>query len=306
MNRKQRRASAKTAGHNHDGDNLCPGCNAKAVIRHCLDNKVTAADGEPVMYHLGTAREGELPPAIFDFGLLALGLDSSATITVSSYGDEVFRMTPEQVEVDKRGPWVKTLAAIKADLDAKFGRIGTHKEDHAWVKEHKAKSAAAHKKNERIECQGPHWEDDAREHIADRGQFILAVFDEPGETWFSYTIGNREKDLPELLIVYPGAKDNYHTCGSALNRAGEMQRERGRGFEHGELVTLQEGKPSVLMVDATARAKADYTFQVERYYGTDDYQVRQLLYPDKAGRYPGDPLCAEPYASLPVLSPPAN
>jgi len=34
--------------------------------------------------------------------------------------------------------------------------------------------------------------------------------------------------------------------------------------------------------------------------------VRQIVVPDRDRRYPGDPLCAEPYASLPVLSPPAN
>ena len=157
-----------------------------------------------------------------------------------------------------------------------------------------------------LECRGPDFEDAAREHIAKSGQFILGVFGAPGELWFSYTLGNHEKGLPELMIVYPGRKEMYEHCSGALNRAGEIQRERGTPFEHGEIVTLSEGKIPVLMVDASARAKVDYTHGVGRYYSTDDYEVRQLLYSDKAGRYPGDPLCAEPYASLPVLSPPAN
>lgn len=160
--------------------------------------------------------------------------------------------------------------------------------------------------NERIDCEGADWEDAARRYIKSCGQFILGVFGDPGELWFNYTIGNHEKNLPELIIIYPGRREMRETCAAALNKAAELQRLRGKPFEHGELVTLQEGMKPTLIVDATARAKADYTYGVGHYYGNDDYQVRQLLYPDKEGRFPGDPMCAEPYASLPVLSPPAN
>jgi hypothetical protein len=133
---------------------------------------------------------------------------------------------------------------------------------------------------------GPDFEDEARENIATCGQHIMAVFASPDELWFSYTIGNHEKKLPELLIVHPAGMSYLNIGAAVLNRAGDLQRERGRPFEHGELVTLQEGRPPMLLVDASARAKTDYTFGIERYYGTDAYQVRQILYPDKVPRRP--------------------
>jgi hypothetical protein len=292
MNRKQRRAAAKTDSHNHDGDPLCPGCNAKAVIQSCLGRDIKGPGGEPVTYYLGVEPESEVS-AIFDFGVLGLRLDhQTAAITVISYGEEVFRMTPERVEIDKRGPWVKTLAAIKADLEARFGKPQRPKD-------------LEEEEDERPQCEGPDFEDAAREHIAKDGQFILVVFDEPGGLWCNYTIGNHEKGLPELIAVYPGGKKMGERFAGSLNRAGEIQRERGTPFEHGELVSLG-GRLPVRIVDATARAKAEFTFGVGRYYGTDDYQVRQIVVPDPDGRYPGDPLCADPYAGIPVLSPPTN
>jgi hypothetical protein len=301
MNRKQRRAAAKTGGHNHGGDNLCPGCNASAVILHCLENEVTTADGNPVVYYLGEEAESKARSAIFDFSVLALRLErQTAVVTVTSFGEEVFRMNPrqERVEIDKRGPWVKTLAAIAADLDAKFGRG-------ARMQHHEQATRDSECEDGHLECQGPDFEDAAREAIAKSGQFILGVFGEPDAPWFNYTIGNYQKGLPELLIVYPGSKKMYERLAGTLNRAGEIQRERGQGFEHGELVSLG-GRLPVKIVDATAQAKVGYTFGVAHYYGTDDYQVRQIVMPDPDGRYPGDPLCAEAYASLPVLSSPAN
>jgi hypothetical protein len=41
--------------------------------------------------------------------------------------------------------------------------------------------------------------------------------------------------------------------------------------------------------------------QVENFYETDAYQVRQLASPDRVARFPGGPLCDEPYASQPLL-----
>jgi hypothetical protein len=290
---KQRRVATKTGGHNHGGDDLCPGCTAKAVLQSCLGHNVKGPSGELVMYHLGEEPESEAS-LIFDFGVLGLRLDQqTAAITVISYGEEVFRMTPQRVEIDKRGPWLKTLAAIAADLEARFGKPQRPKE-------------FEEEDDERlVECQGPDWEDAARERIAKDGQFILIVFGDPGELWFSYTIGNHEKGLPELIAVYPGGKEMSERLAGSLNHAGEIQRERGVPFEHGELVSLG-GRLPVRIVDATIRGKAEYTLGVGKYYGTEDYQVRQTVLPDRDGRYPGDPLCAEPYASLPGLSPPMN
>jgi hypothetical protein len=51
----------------------------------------------------------------------------------------------------------------------------------------------------------------------------------------------------------------------------------------------------------TDHVRANYTIEVGRYYHTQTYEVRQLLVPDQHGRFPGDRLCAEPYASQPLL-----
>ena len=140
----------------------------------------------------------------------------------------------------------------------------------------------------------------ARREITKHGLAVIAVPDPDGRApTFLYTIGNHERGLPELIWV--GTGDPKAFCG-VLNHASEIQRERASAFAHGELVSLG-GRLPVKIVDATVRAKADYTFQVGHYYDTEDYQVRQLLAPDRDGRYPGDPLCAEPSASRPVLSP---
>jgi hypothetical protein len=287
MNRKQRRATANSSGH----DPLCPRCNGLAVILQAVIHDLPFVkstvddDGDRTV-------EVEIGPLF----LVYVGEKKLARgcLMISLFGEEVFtdaepgKMPPER-------PWLHMLAALRAELDAKFGRAA--KTDHH--------AEATHEDEHPLSCQGPDFEDDAREHIAKSGQFILGVFGKPGELWFNYTIGNHERGLPELLIVYPGSKAGYERFGGILNDAGKIQRERGTPFEHGELVSLG-GRLPVRIVDATARAKAEYTFGVGRYYETDDYQVRQLVVPDRDGRYPGDPLCAEPYASLPLLSPPAN
>ena len=38
-------------------------------------------------------------------------------------------------------------------------------------------------------------------------------------------------------------------------------------------------------------------YQKTRGVGMSNYEVRQMLIPDTQGRWPGDPLCDEPYAS---------
>ena len=138
--------------------------------------------------------------------------------------------------------------------------------------------------------------DAAVRSIAELVQFVVGpVFDPDGrDPIFIYTIGNYGVGLPELIAI------GISKVG-VLYEAGHIQRGRGKAFEHGEIVSLG-GRLPVKFVDATVRAKADYTHQVGNFYGTDDYQVRQLVYCDSDGRFPGDPDCAEPYASQPVLT----
>jgi hypothetical protein len=63
------------------------------------------------------------------------------------------------------------------------------------------------------------------------------------------------------------------------------------------------GKYPVKVIDVSGAVIYDeYTCQVGHFYGTDDYAVQQMLIPDREGKYPGDPGCAEPYASFLISS----
>ena len=138
----------------------------------------------------------------------------------------------------------------------------------------------------------------AYENIERHGQHLIHVFDdEPtsgdDEPPYTYTIGNHERGLPELLIVGVEGDD-------ILNLLGQIMREQRRApFRHGELVSVG-GKFPVKVVDTNPDAK-QLAAHVGIYYGTDDYSVQQVVLCDPQGRFPGDPGCAEPYASFPVF-----
>lgn len=135
-----------------------------------------------------------------------------------------------------------------------------------------------------------------QQNIAKHGRHIFCIFD--NEPPFLYTIGNHEWGLPELLIV----GDSDDTFAHVLNRLSQMMRDPKRGaFRHGELVSLG-GKFPIKVVDASARAKQEFTLVVGHYYGTENYRVQQIVLCDPQGKFPGDPGCAEPYASQQVLA----
>jgi uncharacterized protein DUF4262 len=90
--------------------------------------------------------------------------------------------------------------------------------------------------------------------------------DPPDFQPFLYTIGNHERGLPELLLIGT-AEEPFHRL---LNRLGEMQRERGKGFEHEELVDFG-GKSPVRVIDVGKLGHDEYTVQAGVLYGSEDY-----------------------------------
>lgn len=134
-----------------------------------------------------------------------------------------------------------------------------------------------------------------REDIRVYGQSLIAVAGK--KVKFSYTVGNAEKQLPELLLL----EVDFPQARTLLNLVGTELRGRKRAFKHGELVSLG-GKQPVKVVEADAVVKSGLTIQVGRYYGHQNYRVLQLLVPDARGLYPGDRECAKPYCDMPVLS----
>jgi hypothetical protein len=135
------------------------------------------------------------------------------------------------------------------------------------------------------------------ERVADdierHGQHLMGVGGGADNLPFMYTIGNHRLGLPELLVI--GSLE----IGDVLNYLGDMQRRAGKPLAG--LVSLG-GKWPVKIVDATgARTKAEYTIQVGQHFRTEDYRVSQVVIPDRDGRFPGEPGCTEPYASVPLL-----
>ena len=139
-----------------------------------------------------------------------------------------------------------------------------------------------------------------RRHISESGQHVQRVSagEEPDEPAFMYTIGNHQHGLPELLIIGPTASQFI----DLLNYLGEIQRKLGRAFGHEELVDLGAKFP-VRIVDAGAEGRNDYAIQVGVFYGTEDFEIRQVLLCDQLGRWPDNPDCEEPYRNQPILGP---
>ena len=129
-------------------------------------------------------------------------------------------------------------------------------------------------------------------------QFLQGVFaTSEEEENFIYTIGNRERGLPDLLVLIPCGP--FEAYAHVLNILGSMQAERGTPFSNGELVDYTAKFPA-LIIKASPVARDEYTVQAGQYYDTEDYEVLQVLFPDPQGIYPNDPHCDSIY-QVPVL-----
>jgi hypothetical protein len=116
-------------------------------------------------------------------------------------------------------------------------------------------------------------------------QFLQGVFPGPSddEPPFIYTIGNHDLGLAELLLI---GFDPYDMVW-VLNVAAKVQRDRGRMFEHLETVDGIATMP-LRFYDPDPKVRDLFTIQAGNYHGHQDYAVRQLLLPDKQGRFPDE------------------
>jgi hypothetical protein len=89
----------------------CPCCLAKGILMSALTNC------NDVLFE----EDGNI--IVADFGIVRIRSHLAGRISVHSYGQEVMRVTPDELEVIKPGRWINTLVAIRADLDGRFGRI---------------------------------------------------------------------------------------------------------------------------------------------------------------------------------------
>jgi hypothetical protein len=132
--------------------------------------------------------------------------------------------------------------------------------------------------------------------IATQKRVTLAITGTKKEPGFCYTIGNQEKQLPELLVI--GNFKPGHMC-DLLNILSEKMIENASAYKDGELVDLG-GEYPMLIHTASKEAHNKYTFQAGQFYNNEDYKVMQVVLPDKKGIYPPDPRCHKDY-QVPVL-----
>ena len=133
---------------------------------------------------------------------------------------------------------------------------------------------------------------DIHDTIKDHKRFVLAVPD--GSPYaFSYTIGNHERGLPELLVI--GSRR-----GTYLNEMSERMIKQGKAFDHGEVINTN-GKYRIKIINTTHKAHESYTIQAGVYYKTQNYKVQQIILSDEEGRLPGEVGCAPGFADIPIL-----
>ena len=139
--------------------------------------------------------------------------------------------------------------------------------------------------------------------IAASKRVTMAIAKTKKKPAFFYTIGNQEKQLPELLII--GNFNTQDICNT-LNILSDKMLQRlatfgplNSHFKEEELVSLG-GEYPLLIYSASKDAKEKYTFQAGQFYANEDYNVMQVVIPDRKGCYPPDPRCHKDY-QVPVL-----
>lgn len=129
-----------------------------------------------------------------------------------------------------------------------------------------------------------------RQNIKSFGQHLFQVFGDGPDPGFTYTIGNTDRGLPELLLI---GDFSSHIAAGLLNELGAKMREDGKPPATG-LVAISWSIP-VKVRQAGPLARSRYTIQVSEYLGHDRYSVLQVMVCDENGRYPGDAGCAPRY-----------
>ena len=138
--------------------------------------------------------------------------------------------------------------------------------------------------------------------VEEYGWFGLSVSpaadsDEP-EEWFTYTIGlPKTHGWPEIICF---GLDGDTAHGLLSDAIAECETRQINPHPGQELIEVVQGDVAML---ADASDIPDHYFGSASWYarfaGTQDPPARlQLLWPDKAGRFPNDPACSEEVRAL--------
>lgn len=113
--------------------------------------------------------------------------------------------------------------------------------------------------------------------IAEHGWMIQGVFDTDGGPGFAYTVGLTPAGLPELVM----SGLDHNTMATLLN--GAAKRALANELKAGGLLV---GIASVTF-QVVAAPTAEVNMARHLYRGSN-VRALQLVWPDKAGAYPGD------------------
>lgn len=132
------------------------------------------------------------------------------------------------------------------------------------------------------------------ESIQKHNRFVMGVMGDVNSPAFMYSIGNHLVGLPEIICVgiHEQAIMNFW-CDAMIKKK----------FAHGDLITWANADVGCrVSVPYDMRdVRENYTVQAGQFYDHQNYDVIQMIIPDKRGRFPGNPLCEAPYSQLPIL-----
>jgi hypothetical protein len=115
-------------------------------------------------------------------------------------------------------------------------------------------------------------------------QLVLAPTDDDGDPTHGYTVGLCQAyGHPELLIVGLPAVHTEDVLAHAVENVA-----RGRRYAPGEQATDLFPSATAVMRRVGEAHFGEYLAHAVHHYGATDFAVLQIVFPDRAGRYPWD------------------
>ena len=137
-------------------------------------------------------------------------------------------------------------------------------------------------------------------YVAGTGWYVIKVMEGPaGEPAFAYTIGLTATFGHAELIILGLDLDDMHLI---LNDIAEAIKQ-GRTYSAGSVIHDVLVEADCLISNVLQEWRDEYLLLAQSYYGEREFSALQCLWPDGAGRFPGDPdFDIELIRSQPLLS----
>ena len=120
---------------------------------------------------------------------------------------------------------------------------------------------------------------------------VMIIFDHEGkEKTFFYSVGNAEEGLPELLVI---GNLPPHVGNLLINVLVDKMRRSGQKFDEG-LMHIGWSFPMKIR-NASKVARQKYTCVASQEYGSENYEVQQILICDENGIFPDEDGVNEKY-----------